>query len=281
VNFTLDKTNHRNQRLPTCRQRKGEVVMRVSGRIGVSVLVALLTIGICYAEAWGVFDKARAIVHNERGAQYLEKGQYDQAITEFTKAIELDPKFAWAYNNRGNAYAQGKGQLDQAISDFTKAIELDPKLAKAYNNRGGAYGDKGQYDQAISDCNKAIELNPEYAQAYYNRGRAYLQKGQLDQAISDYTKAIELNPEIAMAYLNRAITYAIKGEYDKAWEDVHKAQSLGFQVHPGFLKDLREASPEKSTGSREACEEDCKQMFEKGELRQGMTVEECIKGLCE
>jgi hypothetical protein len=81
--------------------------------------------------------------------------------------------------------------------------------------------------------------------------------------------------------MNRAIAYAITGEYDKAWEDVHKVQSLGSQVHPEFLEALREASPEKSTGSREACEEDCRKMIEKGELRQGMTVEECIKMLCK
>jgi len=57
-----------------------------------------------------------------------------------------------------------------------------------------------------------------------------------------FTTAIELNPRFAGAYINRGIYYYYKGEYDKAWEDVHKAQSLGHQVHPGFLKALREAS---------------------------------------
>jgi len=46
----------------------------------------------------------------------------------------------------------------------------------------------------------------------------------------------------AKAYNDRAVGYCIKGEYDKAWEDVHKVQSLGYQVYPGFLKTLREAS---------------------------------------
>ena len=61
--------------------------MKTLRRIGVSVLIVFLTIGLCYSEAWGLFDKARAIVHNERGIQYVEKGQYDQAITEYNKAI--------------------------------------------------------------------------------------------------------------------------------------------------------------------------------------------------
>ncbi len=80
------------------------------------------------------------------------------------------------------------------------------------------------------------------ADAYNNRGRAYYGKGQYDQAISDYNKAIEINPKHAMAYNNRGVACYFKGEYDEAWEDVHKAKSLGSQVHPGFLKALREAS---------------------------------------
>jgi len=136
-----------------------------------------------------------------------------------------------------------KGQYDKAIADYTKAIELNPRDAKAYNNRGNAYGNKGQYDQAIADYTKAIELNPRDATTYYNRGMSYgKDKGQHDQAIADYTKAIELNPRFAAAYNNRGIAYYNKGEYDKAWEDVYKAQSLGSQVHPGFLKALREDS---------------------------------------
>jgi tetratricopeptide (TPR) repeat protein len=77
---------------------------------------------------------------------------------------------------------------------------------------------------------------------HYNRGVAHHDKGEYDLAISDYTKAIEINPKHAFAYNNRAVAYYFKGEYDKAQEDVHKAQSLGDQVHPGFLKALREAS---------------------------------------
>ena len=161
------------------------------------------------------------------------------------------------------------------------AVPKKEKDAEAYNNRGVAWQRKGDYDRAITDYTKAIELNPRFAEAYYNRGNAYYSKGQYDQAISDCNKALELNPKLPAAYNNRGIACYYKGEYDKAWDDVYKAQSLGLQVHPEFLEALREASPEKSTDSREACEEDCRRMSEKGELRQGMTVEECIKMLCK
>ena len=66
---------------------------------------------------------------------------------------------AEAYYNRGLAYGK-KGKYDQAISDFTRALELNPGNARAYDRRGFAYGKKGQYDQAISDFTKALEINP-------------------------------------------------------------------------------------------------------------------------
>ena len=55
------------------------------------------------------------------------KSEYDSAIRDYTKAIELDPKFVDAYNNRGLSY-DNKKEYDSAIRDYTKAIELDPKL---------------------------------------------------------------------------------------------------------------------------------------------------------
>ena len=76
-----------------------------------------------------------------------------------TQEIKED---AEAYYNRGNAYEK-KGQYDKAISDYSKAIEINPKYAKAYNNRGIAHAIRGQYEKTISDYNKAIEINPRYA----------------------------------------------------------------------------------------------------------------------
>ena len=82
---------------------------------------------------------------------------------------------AEAYNNRGIAYVK-KGQYDRAISDLNKAIEINPNLVEAYFLRGLAYRHRGQYDRAISDFTKAIEINPKFANAYYHRGVAHFWK---------------------------------------------------------------------------------------------------------
>ena len=62
-----------------------------------------------------------AIQHNDQGIALGEEGRYDEAITEFAKAIELNPNFAQAYSNRATAY-MGKGEFDKSIVDCSKAI---------------------------------------------------------------------------------------------------------------------------------------------------------------
>src|SRR5262249_47729072 len=75
-----------------------------------------------------------------------------------------------------------------------KAIELDPKNAFTYGNRGFAYGDKGDYDREIADETKAIELKGDLGAAYYGRGEAYAAKGDTAKALPDFRVAAQLIP---------------------------------------------------------------------------------------
>lgn len=186
--------------------------------------------------------ESNAEPYYNRGLDYLRKSQYDEAIIELNKAIEIYPRYANAYSDRGYAYMQ-KRQFDRAISDFTKTLDINPQHHYAHTNRGLAYFKKSQYDKAISEFNKAIEINPKIGETYYYRGLAYFNIGKNDRAIADYNYAIKLNPTYAEAYINRAwFYYYFHKDYDRAWEDVQKAQSLGFQVPPKFLNDLRKDS---------------------------------------
>jgi|GEM_PF-5149506 len=95
----------------------------------------------------------------QNGQEAAEKGDYDQAIADYTQAINLSPNYAMAYNNRGWAYYL-KGDLDQAIKDTTKAIQLDPDVAYAYITRGHVYDNMGDIDRAVADFEIALSLDP-------------------------------------------------------------------------------------------------------------------------
>jgi tetratricopeptide (TPR) repeat protein len=124
-------------------------------------LLFLYILCVCFAGA-AIVGIAASI---DRGSVYLIKGEHDQAISEFNKALEINPKDSGAYKNRGAAY-MNKGQFDQAISEYTKALEINPKDAEAYNIRGRAYYFKGKYEKSWEDLNKAEDLGykvpPEY-----------------------------------------------------------------------------------------------------------------------
>jgi len=164
-----------------------------------------------------------------RAYDEYQKGNNENAIEYYTKAIELNPDYAKAYNNRGVAYDVLK-EYEKAISDYNKAIELNPEDAKAYYNIGLAYSNLKDYEKAISDYNKAIELNPEDAKAYYNIGLAYSNLKDYEKAISDYNKAIELNPKYVMAHKNLSELYIITGNYKSALEAITKVLSLSLEI---------------------------------------------------
>jgi tetratricopeptide (TPR) repeat protein len=172
-------------------------------------------------------DPKSALAYHNRGAAYLEKGDYENAISDFTKALEIDPKDAEVFCERGIAYRK-KGEYDLAFSDFNRALEINPRFGDgaAYNSRGNAYSDKGDYERALSDYAKAIEINSNVAMYYYNRARAYSHMGRLDQSISDYTKAIEVDPEYSKAYCNRGTVYEKRGQYNQAISDYNKTLEI-------------------------------------------------------
>ena len=177
-----------------------------------------------------------------RGIAYQQKGEYNSAITNFTKAIELDPSIPQLYLARGMAYQQ-IDEYGYAIEDATKVLELNPDNVEAYKHRGLAYQSKGDYDRskndydrAIADFTKAIELDPDDTNTYCGRGNAYQSRGDYDRsksdydrAIADFTKAIDLNRNDARAYSGRGTAYQSKGDHNRAIEDATKAIELNPQ----------------------------------------------------
>jgi TonB family protein len=116
------------------------------------------------------------------------------------------------YQKRANASIDN-GDYDSAIADYSKAIELKSGDTSSYLNRGMAYHHKKNYDLAIADYDKVIELDPKDLMAYLNRADSYEKKGDIQKAAVDYQKVVELdaNNESAKNSLKR-----IRDEISKA-----------------------------------------------------------------
>jgi Flp pilus assembly protein TadD len=110
---------------------------------------------IVFAVTSGQGQDTKALV--DQGVQNLEKGAFDQAIADFTKAIELKPADPALYDLRGRVkYA--KGDNGAALADHDQAIKIDPNYAKAYKNRAMVYFTMEDFDKSVENLRKAESL---------------------------------------------------------------------------------------------------------------------------
>ena len=195
-----------------------------------------------YIGAISDFDKALQIDPQDleaienRGAAKHQLGDYKGAIDDSDKALQINPQLATSYSNRGVSKYELK-DYQGAIADFNKALEINPLYPNVFLSRGNVKKRLGDYQGAMSDYSKAIEIEPLYSDAYENRG--ILKKDMRDYkgSISDYNKALEINPQSASVYSNRGISnYLESGDADSACADFKKSASLGLQYRINWLK---------------------------------------------
>jgi TolB-like protein/Tfp pilus assembly protein PilF len=142
--------------------------------------------------------------------------EFERSISEFERAIQLNPNYAMAHHWLSWGPLTALGQADRAIAEGKRAVELDPlSLINNADLGGNVYFNSRRYDEAIAQLRKTIEIDPRFYIAHYYLGQAFQLKGQLTEAIAEYQKAVDLDddPE-ALAYLGQA--YARDGRRDEA-----------------------------------------------------------------
>ena len=119
-----------------------------------------------------------------RGNAYLDHGDYQAAIDDYSRALDLQPD-AVVYNNRGIAYRNLKDP-QRATADYRQALLLDIDYRDAYNNLGLVLSDQSAFAEAIRCFNRAIDLDPNYWYAYNHRATALWALGRREEARRDY-----------------------------------------------------------------------------------------------
>lgn len=148
----------------------------------------------------------RAIDYFGRAMDFMTLRDYDNAVADFTRAIDLTPDFTLAYLLRANARylasktpketssplggeALRRSEVKAALADLDTVARLSAQMPIAYYNKGVILASEGDYTTALTAFTKAIELKPEFGEAYYNRGYVYLTLGNKDAAFADLSRA--------------------------------------------------------------------------------------------
>lgn len=166
-----------------------------------------------YYNSYLATHQPRAIDYFGRGMDFMTTRDYNSAISDFTKAINLTADWPLPYfmravakyyslksphNSSENSPANEpqlnniKAELREILADLDKVSELSPSMPFAYYNKGTILLEEGDLTSAISALSKAIELKPDFGEAYYNRGYAYMQLGNRNSGAADLSKAGEL-----------------------------------------------------------------------------------------
>ncbi|MBK8900709.1 MAG: tetratricopeptide repeat protein [Anaerolineaceae bacterium] len=180
---------------------------------------------ICFNRAIELQPKWASIFH-ERGVTYQEMEEYDAALADFNRAIELKPKWAGNFQERGITFREME-EYDAALADFNRAIELEPKWASNFQQRGITFRKMEEYEAALADFNRAIELQPKGVSSFQQRGITFREMEEYEAALADFNRAIELQPNFAWPLLlGRGITFREMEEYDVALADFNRAIEL-------------------------------------------------------
>lgn len=148
-----------------------------------------------------------------RATSLMEAGRYQEALTEYTRAINLRPDYSTAYLGRGYVY-QRLGDYKNALADYTKVIQLAPTDSEAHVVRGLLCDLMGNPEQAISDYTMAITIRPSNAAAHYHRGMDREKLGDLQGAIAD------LQAAAAMGHAESRSRLLAMGMEQPAWDGV-------------------------------------------------------------
>ncbi len=182
-------------------------------------------------------NPAFAGAHYNFGNACRDLGRLEDAIAGYTRTLELAPGFVDAALNLGNALKR-LGRREEAIGCYENALTLKPNDARAYNNLGDTLIELGRYDDAVAKLTRALEIQPDFAEAKNNLGNAFRNLNRHDDAVACYNQAIERKPGYADAHNNLGAAFTDLGRKEEAIA----SYSAALRIKPDFARAHRNLS---------------------------------------
>jgi tetratricopeptide (TPR) repeat protein len=176
-------------------------------------------------------DPTDPSIHNNLGVALFSQGKDAEATAHYEEALRLNPDHVDSHFNLGMLLSR-QGRYDEAATQYNEALRLDPSFAKAHNNLGIDLDRRGNLEAAGAHYTKALRINPDDDIAQNNLGVVLSRQGKYGEAAGHYTLALQLNPESFDAHYNLAMILSREGRYDEA--AAHYTAVL--RLNPGFAK---------------------------------------------
>jgi tetratricopeptide (TPR) repeat protein len=176
----------------------------------------------------------------QRGKLYAAKNDGFHAMSDFNKALKLDPACAEAYDRRAVLHGLNK-DFDKALVDMEKALELEPRNAEYLCHKGMIHHHQYDPDKALALYDRALEIDPTCLEAYECRGLLAAARGDPQAAVADFSRVLEADPDNVDIRNKRSQAYAALKEFDQAIADLdyflerHPTNSRGFN-NRGFVR---------------------------------------------
>jgi tetratricopeptide (TPR) repeat protein len=183
-----------------------------------------------------------------------QQGRHSEALAAYDRAIELNPRYPAALNNRGVALL-ALSQPAKALESFEKASGLQPDFAEALYNRANALRELKRIPEALADYERAIAVRPNYTMAFNNRGVALQELERPIEALESYDRALALCPSYADAWENKAILQSELGDVEaarRALETLIRAEPRRARAHFHLVRMKRMTRDDPQLGVLEA-----------------------------
>lgn len=167
------------------------------------------------------------------GVIQLQRGETEQALASFDRAIALAPGFPDAHANRGQVLRQQR-RLEEALESYDEALALRPEDPATHCNRGNVLADLERQDEAIAAYDRALALNPGEPVALANRAAALQDLERYEEALAAYDSLLATHPDYAVAHCNQSHALHALGDFEAALAAADRA----LRLKPNYPKAL-------------------------------------------
>ena len=181
-----------------------------------------------YAELSGskALDSASATANFEYALALYHAGEFEKAVSAFTRTLSLEPNYFEAWLNLGAVLLE-LGNLEASTAASTQAVLIAPQSTEAHGNLGAALLKMSHWQEAETHLKAALALSPGFIPGYYNLARTYFSQGEPGKAIELLEQAVESLPNIGLLWLELAATHIKINHPQKALSNLKIAETLG------------------------------------------------------